>query len=247
MPASHIPGGTHTKERASKARFPSVEGYKKTCASVFGGPGDPATGHTGYKGDDLRGKMAFAELVMGTALGHLPYQTKLILKYKGKTVVAEKLDIGLGGGPCSDGTPRAIDLWYETAQALGFSGGLGIIEYSHETSHPSEQAPKSASSDPCNVETGIPIVGGGIEAVAEAICRTGKSIGEIAAFTGQVGGVIGFLTSSSGWVRIAKVLFGSIIIIMALNQLSKIGGGPDVVGAAGRAAQAGAAARTGGA
>jgi hypothetical protein len=98
---------------------------KVVGASEFGGPGDPSSGTHGYRGDDLRGKMAFAELGMGTALGGLPYRAKLQITYNGRSVIAEKLDIGRGGSPVQ-GHPRAIDLWYETARALGFSG-LGLV------------------------------------------------------------------------------------------------------------------------
>lgn len=96
------------------------------CASMFGGPTDPATGSTGYHGDNLNGTMAFAELNMGTAMGSLPYRQKVRITYQGRSVIAEKLDIGLGGAGCG-GKTRAIDLWWQTAQALGFNGGLGVV------------------------------------------------------------------------------------------------------------------------
>lgn len=100
---------------------------KQVCASEFGGPGDPGTGTHGYHGDDLRGKMAYAELSMGTALGGLPYKQRARITYNGKSVIAEKLDIGLGGKGCG-GFKRGVDLWYETAQAIGFSG-LGVVTF----------------------------------------------------------------------------------------------------------------------
>lgn len=100
---------------------------KTVCASQFGGPGDPGTGSHGYHGDNLSGTMAYAELGNGQALGNLPYRQKARLTYKGKTVVAEKLDIGGGGGGCG-GRQRAVDLWWETARALGFNG-LDVIEF----------------------------------------------------------------------------------------------------------------------
>jgi hypothetical protein len=58
---------------------------------------------------------------MGTLLGHLPYKQRARITYKGKSVVAEKLDIGAGGPGCG-GHSRALDLWWQTAEALGFSG-----------------------------------------------------------------------------------------------------------------------------
>lgn len=71
----------------------------------------------GYDGISLAGKTAYAELDMGKALGDLPKYTKLKITYKDKSVVAEKRDIGGGGGAIS-GKPRAIDLWWETAKLL---------------------------------------------------------------------------------------------------------------------------------
>ena len=102
------------------------------AASEYGGPGDPSSGHIGASGVDLTGKMAFAELDMGFSLGHLPMGTKLRIyrreseETEPKVVIAEKLDIGRGGGPVS-GHHRRIDLWYETAKALGFHG-LGFVQ-----------------------------------------------------------------------------------------------------------------------
>lgn len=103
---------------------------RRLGATTFGGPGDPGTGHIGYRGDDLRGKMAYAELDMGTALGNLPYRHPLTLARVGarRGVEALKLDIGLGGGPIA-GLPRTIDLWYQTAKAMGLPEvWSGVIE-----------------------------------------------------------------------------------------------------------------------
>jgi hypothetical protein len=99
---------------------------KSYCASMYGGPSDH-TGSTGYHGDHLNGTMSYAELGMGKALGGLPYKQKARISYKGKSVVAEKLDIGAGGAGCG-GHARGIDLWYQTAQALGFDG-LGVVTF----------------------------------------------------------------------------------------------------------------------
>lgn len=79
----------------------------------------------GYKSDSLTGTYSYAELSKNasdkdfTALGGLKYKQKLAITYKGKTVVAEKLDIGAGGGDVA-GKSRDIDLIYDkTAKALG--------------------------------------------------------------------------------------------------------------------------------
>lgn len=95
-------------------------------ASIYGGPTDASSGHVGSDGTRLDGTMSIAELNMGTALGHLPYGTELYIKYNGTTVKAVKHDIGLGGAPVQ-GHARRIDLWYQTAGALKFNGGTGLV------------------------------------------------------------------------------------------------------------------------
>jgi TP901 family phage tail tape measure protein len=97
-------------------------------ASYYGGPTDGVSGTVGAAGVSLPGKMSFAELAMGEALGGLPFHTKLKIGYNGKSVVAEKLDIGLGGDDVG-GHNRAIDLWYETANAIGMPG-TGVVKVS---------------------------------------------------------------------------------------------------------------------
>lgn len=97
-------------------------------ASYYGGPTDHVSGTVGAAGVSLPGTMSFAELAMGKALGGLPFHTKLKVGYNGKSVIAEKLDIGLGGGDVN-GHNRAIDLWYETANAIGMPG-TGVVKVS---------------------------------------------------------------------------------------------------------------------
>lgn len=96
----------------------------RTVASSWYQP-DQFTGTVGYRGDSLPGKMAYAELDMGTALGGLPHGAKLQIGYHGRSVVGEKLDIGAGGGGLG-GYPRAIDLWVDLADALHFNKSKGI-------------------------------------------------------------------------------------------------------------------------
>lgn len=100
---------------------------KTYCASMYGGATDPTSGIHGYKGDNLNGTMSYAELNNGTALGTLPYKQRARITYKGKSVIAEKLDTG-GGGPGCGGHVRAVDLWWETARALGFNG-LDVVTF----------------------------------------------------------------------------------------------------------------------
>src|SRR5215210_4601536 len=80
--------------------------------------------------------MAFAELSNNwsaplgqldfSALGKLAPHAKVRVTYRGRSVVAAKLDVG-AGGPGFMGHKRAIDLWYQTAQALRFSG-LDLVQ-----------------------------------------------------------------------------------------------------------------------
>ncbi len=80
----------------------------------------------GNDGKPLAGRTDYAELGNGTALGGLPDGTKLAITYNDKTIIAEKDDVGGGGGPVS-GKPRDIDLWWETAELLGFTPGSGVV------------------------------------------------------------------------------------------------------------------------
>lgn len=103
-------------------RLPGYAHGGVVTASQYGGPGDPSSGRTGYRGDNLyQHPDSYAELNMGTALGNLPYMAPLDITYRGRTARAYKRDIG-AGGPGISGRPRAIDLWFQLAQALGFNG-----------------------------------------------------------------------------------------------------------------------------
>jgi murein DD-endopeptidase MepM/ murein hydrolase activator NlpD len=106
-------------------------GTQTVGASEFGGPGDPGTGSGGYRGDNLTGKNAYAELGYTTTtnesnsrtgkLGNLPYKTPAQIVYQGREITAYKLDVGKGGDPVR-GRTRAVDLWWQTANQLQFSG-----------------------------------------------------------------------------------------------------------------------------
>ncbi len=100
------------------------------AATVYDDPGDGAFGL------GLAGHYAYAELglhsagdtdradanAIGAALGLgralAPLTALRITGPGGRSVVAEKRDIGVGG-PAIDGRPRAIDLWTTTRAALG--------------------------------------------------------------------------------------------------------------------------------
>lgn len=110
-------------------------GGRVVGASVYGGGNDPTSGTQGYKGDSLPGTMSYAELgydgsgnpASANLLGGLPYGAPLRITYGGKSVVANKRDIGAGGGAVQ-GQVRAIDLWHETASALGFPFGVDLVK-----------------------------------------------------------------------------------------------------------------------
>jgi hypothetical protein len=93
-------------------------------ATEYGGPGDPSSGTTGARGDDLSVHPdTFAELggltwQTATAMGGLPYMTPLRVTWGGRSAIAYKRDFGLGGGPIA-GLPRVIDLWWQFARRLG--------------------------------------------------------------------------------------------------------------------------------
>jgi hypothetical protein len=129
-------GGAQCSDTSQATLAPS--GGTVVGASEYGGPGDPGTptDHSS-SGVALDGHMAFAELGLpsasdpnpgdarnlGTALGYgkaLPFHATVQITANGKSVVAEKLDVGGGGPPVGDPPyQRDIDLWWQTAQALG--------------------------------------------------------------------------------------------------------------------------------
>lgn len=120
VPAGGFGGGQ------SLADFAKGPG-KIVGASVYGF-GEPGTGTVGASGVSLPGKPAFAELDMGTALGHLPFGKKLKITVGPHQAVGEKLDIGAGGGDVG-GHHRAIDFWRDLAEKLGLSGSfLGLAK-----------------------------------------------------------------------------------------------------------------------
>ena len=106
-------------------------------ASTFGGPGDPSTGSTGYRGDNLNAHPdSFAELSNNpsaldfSALGNLPHNARVTVTNpaNGRSMVLYKRDVGAGGAGMG-GTKRGIDLWYKAAQQLGING-LGVVKVS---------------------------------------------------------------------------------------------------------------------
>jgi len=109
-----------------------INSGKKTAADydarVGSGGDDNGLGNGSGSPD---GKAAYAELSNGagtdfSALGDLPQKTKLEITYKDKSIIAEKLDVGSGGGDVK-GKPRTIDLWWEAARLLDFKQGTDLV------------------------------------------------------------------------------------------------------------------------
>lgn len=87
----------------------------------------------GYENDTpLHNTVSFAELSNDAsnpdyaALGDLAAGTKLEIQYKNTCVIAEKLDVG-DGGDAVDGVHRSLDLWWQTARAIGFTNGWDVM------------------------------------------------------------------------------------------------------------------------
>lgn len=200
-------------------------------ASEYGGPGDPTSGHVGSSGVNLTGRMAFAELMMGHALGDLPYGTKLRISYRankeeaGKTVIAEKLDIGLGGNPIN-GHARRVDLWYQTAHALDFKG-LGVIEIQRVDNKPIAGLDKSTAGGYGNITpqstedthgTGVFGIGIGPDVAPEAGSNAAEAAGDA---VGKAAGFLGELSLS----KIFKLLVALGLGAFALIWLAKTADG----------------------
>jgi hypothetical protein len=156
------------------------------AATVYDGAG------AGAYGLGLAGHDAFAELglhsagdtdqgdadAIGAALGLgralAPLTALRITGPNGRSVVAEKRDIGVGGPPI-DGHPRAIDLWTTTREALGLGpdwAGLVRIapgpggELSGQTSVDANAPPGADSGCAGTVEVGA--AAGSVVAVAQS-------------------------------------------------------------------------------
>lgn len=179
------------------------------------------SGHSCPKGPMDFGGKAFAELNMGTALGGLPCGTQLKIEAIGSShnapVIATKVDIGLGGAPVQ-GHARRIDLYYQTAKAIGFSG-TGLVRISRVDGKP--------IIGPGDAKSGA----GESEAVPSNIIPSPNLEG-LTEWAAQLGKILSFLGSSSGWLRIGKVVLGAGLLVIALSELTKISPEVPTVGAA---------------
>jgi hypothetical protein len=112
-------------------------------ATEYGGPGDPSSGVVGASGANLLASPdSYAELggttfQTATAMGGLPYLTPLRITWGGRSTIAYKRDIGLGGAPV-DGLPRVVDLWWELAGRLGIPYDDGLWSGPVQVARPPE-------------------------------------------------------------------------------------------------------------
>jgi hypothetical protein len=154
-------------------------------ATEYGGPGDPSSGTVGSSGVNLvQHPDSYAELggytfQTATAMGGLAYGTPLRITWGGRSAIAYKEDIGLGGGPI-DGLPRVIDLWWELAGALGIpyenglwsgpvrierppaTGAAGVLSQSAEGASTSSPDGVPAGSVPAAGTACVPGAAGGV-------------------------------------------------------------------------------------
>lgn len=165
-----MPTATQCASASAAAQAPS--GGAVVGASEYGGPGDPSTpSDHSASGVALTGHMAFAELGLppndsnpndasnlGSSLGYgkaLPFHSTVRITANGRSVVAEKLDVGGGGPPVgSPSHSRDIDLWWQTAQALGLDttgsgqwSGLVTVQIVHLPATPLTSSTEEASSN----------------------------------------------------------------------------------------------------
>ncbi len=155
----------------------------------YGGSGDsPRTreGHGAY--GSLIGHAAFAELSTNpenpdpaswdySALGGLPPQTLLRISFHGRSVIAEKLDVGRGG----PAHPK-IDLWWQTAALLGFNG-MGDVHIN--------AAPPGAQP--------TPIPGGQPASPSTAVAQCSAFIGDGSAGSRAVTAALRWLGTPYSW------------------------------------------------
>lgn len=202
-------------------------------ASVFGGPGDPSTGHTGYRGDNLSARWnSFAELsnnygsgLSGLdfgALGNLPYGTavRVTNPKNGRSLVLYKRDVG-AGGPGLGGRKRGIDLWYKAAEYLGVSG-LQNVEV--------QVLGKGAAAKNAGIIPGVPggpdipglpdipgpddLLDEGIDALGlEGIVAPFKTIANI------LQGAYTALFSIDFWLRALEVIIGLYLMVQGMKNL----------------------------
>ncbi len=106
-------------------RINNGEFTAESLGAIIGGTGDDVG--IGNRDNPLHNTVSYAELNLGKAMGGLPNGAKIEVSYKGKSIIAERADIG-GGGGSVDGKTRAVDLWWEAARLLDFKEGLAVMK-----------------------------------------------------------------------------------------------------------------------
>jgi hypothetical protein len=165
--------------------------WYRVGATRYGGPGDPSSGS--YGSIALPGQSylpahpdTFAELSVldhnpassnafsfadANALNNLPYMTALRVANGGAQKILYKRDIGYGQGPgqlTPDGQPYRVDIWWQSAAALGVSKNAVDIQIAPASGAgatlgqlpASLQAPASAALGQCSTSltgAGIPL------------------------------------------------------------------------------------------
>lgn len=146
-------------------------------ATEYGGPGDRTSGSVGASGAGLLAHPdSYAELggttfQTATAMGGLAYMTPLRITWQGRSAIAYKRDIGLGGAPV-DGRPRVIDLWWQLAGALQIPYERGLWSGAVRVARPpgtgsasalgqgtAGPAPDAAATAPSSLSTCAPALG----------------------------------------------------------------------------------------
>lgn len=212
---------------------PAPKRYRRAGASWY----SPADGSTnkGYKSDNLdelerAGIHVFAELMMGRAAGGLPYKQPVEFRYNGKSIIAYKYDIGLGGGPVH-GYRRTFDFYGPAARALGIDkAGLAVVEYRILDKGEVATAAGAAAPDGSTENAGLfnlpgtpfilpfnPLDGPG--AALNAAKDTVTVAKDAVSILWTVAQKFLLLFQSSTWLRIGKVLAGVILAGLGIYYL----------------------------
>jgi len=174
--------------------------------------------------------MAFAELRMGTALGGLPHGAKVQITYGGRSVIAEKLDIGLGGPGCG-GHSREIDLWYQTAQALGFNGLAPVTVTLPGESSRSDASlflpgpPGSGPLGPVEVplELGKEALEGKVPNPLNPLEQGANVLKALGNIPADFHKIYELLFTPKGWIRSGKVLVGIFLLLTGVLGMANVG------------------------
>jgi hypothetical protein len=82
-------------------------------------------------------------------------------------------------------------------------------------------------------------IGVGPNVAPEASETVRKAAEAAVSWTGELGEILKFLSSSSGWLRIGKVILGGVVILIAIEEISKVGTGSTSPGLPGKALKVG--------